>query len=357
MTTTTPATHPAAGTPADGAPDWVALHIHYTSNPNPLLAGCISPLVRELHAQGQIDQHFFIRYWLEGPHVRLRLRPAPGVDPDALADRVRARCEEFFAVRPAVYEVDPEQVADMYRSMYLSEYTQEQWDASYGVDGTMPVRPNNSVHRAEYEPEHARYGGPVGMAISEWHFEESSRATADLVARVNMHLRTVTFGLSTQMMVVLGAVLVPDRDRFLQFLEGYEEYWARLYVSSDVDWSARYDEAMERIDPRVPARLRAVHAQTVGADPLPVQFLDRWRDHCLELRERITRATLAGQITFGTHPDGTPVVVTDPDATLRVFLGSYLHMHNNRMGVTPNDESYLAHVLRRCLVLGDGDRG
>lgn len=339
------------------AQDWIALHIHYTSNPNPLLAGCVGPLVQELADQGLVDQHFFIRYWLEGPHVRLRLRPAPGVDPEALARRVEDRCAEFFAVRPAVYEVDPEQVADMYRSMYLSEYTQEQWDEAYGVGGDMPVRPNNSVHRAPYEPELTRYGGPVGMAISEWHFEQSSRTTTDLVSRVNMHLRTVTFGLATQMMVVLGSVLVPDRGRLLEFLQGYEEYWARLYVSSDVDWSARYDDAMDRIDPRVPARLRVVQEQTAAAAPLPVQFLDRWRDHCVELRDRLTEATRAGRITFGTDADGTPLVVTDPDATLRVFLGSYLHMHNNRMGVTPNDESYLAHVLRRCLEPGRDDLG
>ncbi len=349
MTSTT--LDPVRGAPGSPPPrsEWTAMHLHYTSNPNPLLAGCVGPLVADLLAERLIERYFFIRYWLEGPHVRLRLFPAPGVDAETLVARTRERCAAFFANRPAVYEVDPEQVAEMYRSMFLSEYPQEEWDARYGPAGRMPVQPNNSVQRAVYEPEYARYGGPEGLRISEWHFEESSRQTISLVSRTNMHLRTVTFGLSTQMMVVMAAAFLPDRARLLEFLRGYEEYWARLYVSSDVDWSARYDQAIDSIDPRVPARLRGVHRFALGEQQSTVGFIDQWRSHCRELRDRIVRATLAGRITFGVDPQGDPIVVTDPLQTLRVFLGSYLHMHNNRMGVTPNDESYLAHVLHRSL--------
>lgn len=336
--------------------DWMALHIHYTSNPNPLLAGCLGPVRDELEAEGLITQSFFIRYWLEGPHVRLRLRPRAGVDPDLLASRVEQRCAEFFQRRPAVYEVDAEQVEEMYHSMFLSEYTQEEWDARYGPGGRMPIQPNNSVHRAQYEPEYARYGGPAGIEISEWHFDRSSRQTIDLVSRANMHLRTVTFGLATQMMVVLSGTFIPDRGRMLDFLENYEDYWARLYVTSDVDWKARYELAMKDLDERVPERLRSVLDFTLGLRDSSVAFLDRWRDHCRELRGRIEEATVQGLITFGVDEHGVPLVVNDPEQTLQVFLGSYLHMHNNRMGVTPNDESYLAHVLHGSLTSQDDAR-
>lgn len=329
--------------------EWMAVHIHYTSNPNPLLAACLGPMLEELEADGQITQFFFIRYWLEGPHVRLRLRPAPGVDPDALAARVEQCCAEFFRKRPAVYEVDAEQVEDMYHSMFLSEYTQEEWDARYGSEGRMPIQPNNSVHRAQYAPEYTRYGGSHGMELSEWHFEQSSRHTIDLVSRVNMHLRTVTFGLSTQMMVVMAGTFIPDRARLHDFLENYEDYWARLYVDSDVDWKERYELAMEDLDSRVPQRLRDVHDFTLGLRESSVAFLNSWRDHCRALRDRIEEATAQGLVTFGTEDDGKPLVVDDSEQTLQVFLGSFLHMHNNRMGVTPNDESYLAHVLHGSL--------
>lgn len=328
---------------------WLALHAHYTSNPNPLLADCIGPLVAELRADDLIDQYFFIRYWLEGPHVRLRLLPKPGADDAEIVARAEQRLKEFFAVRPAAYEVDPDEVADMYQSMYLSEYTQEQWDESYGEGGAMPVQPNNSVRQTTYEPEHDRYGGPHGIDISEWHFEASSDMVIALVARTNMHLRTITFGIATQLMTVMSEVFLRGRDEVIEFLQGYEAFWARLYVSSDVDWNTRYDETVDGMHSRVRERINSVYEFAAGQAPTAVGFLDTWKTHCEELRERIVAATERGLITFGVDDDGRPLVVNDPEQVLKIVLGSYLHMNDNRLGVTPNDESYLAHVVYRCL--------
>jgi hypothetical protein len=328
---------------------WLALHAHYTSNPNPLLADCIGPLIAELRDSGLIDQYFFIRYWIEGPHVRLRLQPSADADEAEIVARAEQRLKEFFAIRPAAYEVDPDEVADMYRSMYLSEYTQDDWDEKYGPDGAMPVQPNNTVLRTTYEPEYDRYGGPHGIDISEWHFEASSDMVIALVARTNMHLRTITFGIATQLMTVMSEVFLRGRDAVIEFLEGYEKFWAQLYVSSDVDWNARYDETVDGMHSRVRERIDAVYEFAAGRVPTAVGFLDSWKTHCEELRRRIVEATDRGLITFGVDEDGRPLVVNDSEQVLRILLGSYLHMNDNRLGVTPNDESYLAHVVYRCL--------
>ncbi|MBO0912918.1 lantibiotic dehydratase C-terminal domain-containing protein, partial [Streptomyces laculatispora] len=64
----TAATGPAPTPPGE----WIALHVFYAASPQPMLVNCVRPLVDELTAEGLLAGHFFINYWLEGPHVRLR---------------------------------------------------------------------------------------------------------------------------------------------------------------------------------------------------------------------------------------------------------------------------------------------
>ncbi|CAM5695242.1 Lantibiotic biosynthesis protein OS=Streptomyces microflavus OX=1919 GN=Smic_30460 PE=4 SV=1 [Streptomyces microflavus] len=63
---------------------WQATHVFYAANPRPFLLHCVRPLVAELEADGLLAGYFFINYWLEGPHVRLRLKPSsPAPNPRA----------------------------------------------------------------------------------------------------------------------------------------------------------------------------------------------------------------------------------------------------------------------------------
>lgn len=69
-------TGPVTPVPASAPGAWQATHVFYAANPRPFLLQCVRPLVAELEADGLIDSYFFINYWLEGPHVRLRLKPS-----------------------------------------------------------------------------------------------------------------------------------------------------------------------------------------------------------------------------------------------------------------------------------------
>ncbi|WP_185744377.1 lantibiotic dehydratase C-terminal domain-containing protein [Arachnia propionica] len=328
---------------------WHAFHIHYTSNPNPLLVECLNPLILKLRQEQLVNDYFFVRYWLEGPHVRLRLRASVDAASQAIGMLVHRSCSEFFHRRPAVYTVDSELTHELYRSMFLAEYSAEEWEARYGLDGRMPIQPNNTVQVATYLPEITRYGGPCGIRLSEWHFQESSRIVLNLLSRVNMHLRTVTFGIAAQMMVVMASVFIPRRESLLDFFNGYEEYWARLYVDSRVDWRGKYERMLSSGDGSVRSQLQRVYEFAVGERDLEVSFLVEWRSHCIQLYSRIVELTFKGELVFEGGGSGLPVVADDPGQSARVLLGSYLHMHNNRLGVTPNDEAYLAHVVRHSL--------
>src|SRR5690242_5922393 len=179
--------------------EWLSVHAFYAANANPMLVDCVTPLVASLRERDLLARWFFVRYWLEGPHVRLRLLPR---DPDR-AGEVRDAAAEALAAflrrRPALYEEDRDGSVELYKNLYLAEYGEASWNDRYGPDGAMPFRDNNTVHWLPYEREYDRYGGPAGIELAEWHFEQSSDLVLALLATTNVHVRTVLLGQAAQL--------------------------------------------------------------------------------------------------------------------------------------------------------------
>ncbi|MFC5959232.1 lantibiotic dehydratase C-terminal domain-containing protein [Streptomyces pratens] len=361
-------TEPAAFRPAPGAAPspWLALHIFYAANPQPLLVKCVRPLLDRLTEEGLLSGYFFINYWLEGPHVRLRLRPS---GPEAEAE-VRRRAEEaisgFLKTRPALYEVDSGFLKDFYNSLFDIEFPGDDRAAYMGPDGRMNLRPNNSFSYEVYAPEYAKYGGPAGVELAEWHFRHSSDLVLEAYRNMNLHLRTVLLGTSAQLMMVMAGCFLPEEERLADYLDSYYDFWHRLFPGTGFIGSSEYERTYEREAPALGARFAQVRQTVASGDlsRLPA-FLRRWAEHCLELRERVVDLTARGELAFpawegparedagqvrAEDPDAAPLVtVTHAPAVLPRLLSPYMHMTNNRLHVTIRDEAYLAFVLGRVL--------
>jgi thiopeptide-type bacteriocin biosynthesis protein len=329
--------------------DWISLHVFYAANANPVLVDCVGPLTGELTRRGLLAKWFFIRYWLEGPHVRLRLLPSePGH-----ADEVRATAEErlraYLARRPALYEEDRDASGDLYKNMYLAEYSQEQWDQDYGRDGRMPFRDNNSVHAVPYRRELARYGGEEAMRLAESHFQRSSEEILHLLATTNVHVRTALLGQSAQLMLTTCLAFLPDEAAVAGFLTRYRTMWETSYQESSEGQHERFDANYARMRERLVHRAAQVRDSVRGLPgAAPTRRERDWIAHLTGLREDVLRLGRAGRLTFrdGTSPD--------PRDALSIVLSSYVHMTNNRLGVSILDEIYLSYVLRKALLESAG---
>ncbi|MEO3859319.1 lantibiotic dehydratase C-terminal domain-containing protein [Acrocarpospora sp. B8E8] len=329
-------------------PNWISLHIFYSSNADPMLVECVAPLVQRLREERLIERYFFIKYWLEGPHVRLRMRPAPGVAADAVRAEVELAVDAFLARRPALYEVDREELRGFYKRMYIAEYGEENWDATYGEDG-MPHRPNNSRHYINYEPEYHRYGGPDGLELSQWHFEKSSDAVLNLLATANVHVRSVLMGLSFQLSMAMCLVFLERPEEVALFLDRYRSRWEGQYADGTEDWERRYGRSYGRMAPALADRLSRIMTAVRDPDGMGVTPFEReWITHCQELRDRVRKLGADG-LPFGGGPDSPEPAVLDIDAALRALLGSYVHMTNNRLGASILDEIYLSYLGVRTL--------
>jgi hypothetical protein len=341
--------HPFEDT--EPASPWLALHIFYSSNNNPLLSDCVVPLLHGLRADGLLQRFFFIRYWMEGPHVRLRLRPRRREDEGEIRRRAEKEAEAFLARRPALYDLDPGVLAPMYKEMFLAEYTEQEWDAKYGASGQIPLRDNNSWAYVDYEPEHDRYGGPDGVRLAEWHFERSSTVVLYLTQTANVHVRTVLFGLATQMMAAIATAFLGSPADVAGMFEAYGTFWEQRSEDPTDTRAEGYERVYAGMAGPVVRRVTEIHAAVTQRDFRRLNgFMRHWAGHCVELREHVARLTAEQRMIFPVWGDAeaAPRPLTDLSVVLRLLLNGYVHMTNNRLGVSIVDEIYLAYVLKRA---------
>ncbi|MDW5326591.1 lantibiotic dehydratase C-terminal domain-containing protein [Plantactinospora sp. KLBMP9567] len=347
-----PETEPAAAGEALAAEPgrWLAIHIFYGGSARPMLTECIRPLVDELRAQNLLARYFFINYWLEGPHVRLRLKLRTAADEPAVRAAADAAIQRFLTERPALYELDAGYRAELYNLLFDLEFPQGKPAELVGPDGNVRMQPNNSFSYRPYEPEYGKYGGPAGIALAEWHFEYSSDVLIDAVRTMNLHLRPVTLGTAAQLMLVTAGTFLPDRAELAEFLDTYHDFWHRAFAGTDFVNGIDYATMYERLAPDLDRRFQPIlGALDRGEQHRLPAFLRGWAEHAAQLRERARRLAESGQLTFA-FPEGTPAVtVTDPRVALPRLLSPYLHMTNNRLYVTLRDEAYLAYLLGRAV--------
>ena len=329
--------------------DWVALHVFYASDANPILVEAVRPLVAELRRDELIDRWFFIKYWMEGPHVRVRFRPARPELRDEVTKRATAAIEAFLARRPALYDTDVDGLGDMYKRMYLAEYGEERFVAEYGVDGVMPLRPNNSIVAMPYEQEFDRYGGPVGMELGEWQFEASSDLVAKLLASSNTHVRPVLLGLATQLSLLTAYTFLESDEAVRRFFQRYRSFWETSYQEPSDDQHGSFDKSFELTKASLTERIDRIRTISAGASGQQLSGIERtWLTHCRELRDRVDAA--ADQLLFPSRTGGSGLEsIADPEARATVLLSSYIHMTNNRFGVAILDEIYLSYLIERAL--------
>lgn len=325
---------------------WQAFHVFYHASRHAMISTCVKPLADELRRDGLVDGFFFINYWLEGPHLRLRLKPSSAAAADEVTARAQAAIAGFLRSRPALYEAQVSHLADFYNAQFTQELSEEERARYVGPDGRMLIRANNSFSREAYEPEYGKYGGVAGVALAEWHFEHSSDLVGDIVRTMNVHRRTSLLGIAAQLMMVLCAEFLPDRAGAIEYLGSYHEFWRGSFDSAELLTSGRLEDGYAKAGPGMRERFAAVRrAQESGATDLLPEFLRVWAEHCAQLRVRVIALAESGDLAFQTWDGPGEERVADPSAALQRLLLPYLHMTNNRLGMTLLDEAYLAWML------------
>lgn len=339
----------------DAAGEWIAVHVYYSSNNHPLLVDAVGPVVDGLRRDGLLESWFFIRYWMEGPHLRVRLKPRRMGDQQMVVERLFSALDAFLDDRPALYEMDERETSGLFKEMFLGEYDEQQWNELYGASGSMPMRPNNSYVVMRYEPEVGRYGGTEAISVAEKHFEASSDLVRTLVETTNVHVRSVLFGLAAQLMTVMLGVFQDDIDRSALFLSAYRTYWERSGSGEAAPRHDAYARAFDTMQGDLREHLGTIYQAAAHRHTGELNgFLKEWAEHCIGLHDTLSAVADRGELMFPLGADGGTIPVDIATGT-QALLSGYLHMTNNRLGVSIIDECYIAYLIEHALTQGGAD--
>ena len=303
-------------TPADDpACCWLSAHLYFRGDvygraSDGVVLDVAEPFVRQCEAHYGCRRHFFVRYGdTAGPHVRLRL----------LGDREMLERE----VQPALLR-----------------------HAATHLPAALVPAGGQIVRWIRYEPETQRYGGEAGVAVAEAFFHASSEVALALLRpiRERPHSARLGKGLLAMLVVLQSFLEEPDEaaDLCYRYATGYLE--ARL---ADAETRAAYARAFDAGFAQQAGHLggvvEAVWAALEAGDALS-DALDAYRRAVRAARQRLLALQQAGRLGFEAGPPATP------EAAFQTLVPSYLHMTNNRLGLTIPEEAYLAHLIRQALL-------
>ncbi|WP_270973568.1 lantibiotic dehydratase C-terminal domain-containing protein [Trueperella sp.] len=322
---------------------WRAYHIFYGGNPLIVLRECILPLAEDLQREGVIPDYFFINYWLEGSHVRLRLRVRPE-RVEELDARVLERVRQYLAASPSYHPMAELADNNFYESLFAGEFTDADRPKYFDANGDPMFAENNSIEVREYEPEWLRYGGEVGMLISERQFVDSTQLMVRLMHLGNLGVRTILLGIASQISFITAVCLLQDADLVEDFFVAYHHRWADGYDTNPAygteEGRRQHQVTVENLRKKIVPRADAIRRGDVGDLP---QILRDWVQVCLKVRFQIEQACEHSALRFE-YDDGVRSVTKVDDAAWSL-CHSYIHMTNNRMMVSVADEAFLAYQL------------
>lgn len=290
-------------------PDWLYFLVYPGSleGMDSLIREVIPPAVDFARRTEAIDRWFFLRNIDEnGIHLRLRLRGT------------------FASVGPLQVTVE-----DLIRAALASEASRPR----VPMDRLVPLRFDPSGYSTYtgyklgiYEPELDKFGGEVGVDIAERCFQAASELTLEALCQEPLDMSSrALLALLLMAAAVNEAIPHSERDKFWDY---YSWYWTGGEHAGATSYRAGLVAAAQK------------RAAWVGR-------------RCLEylaepdVRQRVE----AYRHAIGTAIRSAKEAGVEPDPSALCF--QYVHLTNNRLGILPAEEGYLAHLVQSVTVPGE----
>jgi thiopeptide-type bacteriocin biosynthesis protein len=286
---------------------WFAVYLFYPGDLDLMLNQLVQPFIHDFFKEESAGTYFFIRYWENGSHLRLRMNVHPKKQ-ESLAAEIKKRAADFFVRYP-----------DLIRAQDLA--------------AAAAVPPGHQVVYASYEPEITRYGNLQSIPWAEAHFFRSSAFVLDWISSRKTGASVLVQALS--MHLILLNATGWKFSRLLQVCDTFINGWLpRLYdpnedpVQESAFWLNQFELSFR------PAKTQLLGASKIFWESM-IQDVSSDKISCfLHENKLIMKSYLSAGFEEG---------------KLTEIVTSMMHMNNNRLGISNYEEAYGAYCLRQSL--------
>jgi thiopeptide-type bacteriocin biosynthesis protein len=268
---------------------WLSVYLYHNEPLGQFLVGSIKPFINHLMVDKKFSQYFFIRYFDNGPHIRLRLK----ADKKIITNYIKPQILSYFNARA------------------------------------------NPVRFIKYIPETKRYGGKLGLTISEKQFEISSNAVLKVISQIDWNYEKA-LGTALQMNLGFCYVLGFSKSQLIDFFTYLVSHSQSKPTKKLLN--QYHDSYIKQKDNLIKPLInlwQKLESKT--------KFNQRWFDDYLlgmtNIAAYYNQAEKNNKLTLNPcrHLSGKPAIWSIYD--------SLIHMNNNRLGIKNPDEPFLSYII------------
>lgn len=301
----------AAYTKAAGLGDWVYVKLYLGQAIDRMdhLIVKLGEAVPRLH---NVGAWFYIRYFDEGGiHIRLRARAVRGAETQVREDLGRL-CSQSLN---NLHELLP--------SSYYPMVVPVGFDEARLAARAGGAHNDTRIVSDQYEPEHDKYGGAVGVRFAEELFEASSDIATAILADETRGLYSRK-DLVPRLMTECVQVFRPANEDS-GFWREYSYYWLGGNSPAADDWREKFFRKGRELGEQG----IAVVAEPTALHPAARAHVERWK-----------HALAGAQARYAEMHEVT-------QASNEVLAFNFAHLMNNRLGIASLEESYMATLLEQ----------
>lgn len=145
---------------------------YYDEDKDALILDCIQPLLQHLHSV--VEQAFFVRHWLRGPHLRLRFLATENQFEEEIKPALEEQVGAYLRTHPSDTQLDAEKLLPTYERLALIEREE---------GPLLPLYPNNSIQYLPYDRRlHVLKGDLLASILEDFYVETNDLVYAMLEA-------------------------------------------------------------------------------------------------------------------------------------------------------------------------------
>ena len=275
------------------------------------------PIFKYLVDENHIEKYFFIRYSEFGTHIRMR----------------------FFGDSEKLDTIVKPFVEQQIKKLFPKELI------AYPQIQNENLNNNKNYLWIDYEPEKERYGGDKAIRVAEDFFYYSSLASIKLLSEMTPGDKTARFGKALLSMLILGYVFAGTRDDTVTWFENYGKGYLRARINNPEDeaaWNEMFAKGFDKQSDKLQEYIEYAWS-ILDDDEELTESLDEYGKNLGKVKAELNGLLKTSDVIK------TNKAIEGWSELRMSIISSYIHMMNNRLGVSIPEESYLAHLITNSL--------